>query len=122
MSAAVVGAVTAVVGAVTGIAGAISGNQRQKDAIRQQGQMAYLDLAQKKDLQEAMMKTDSANKRIEILTNAAATIRAAQTSAILGTTIASRQASKDADNRNLVIAVVGGGVVLVGALFVLKKS
>jgi len=121
MAGVIVGAVAAGVGAITGVVGAVSANKRQKEAILQQGQMGYLDLAQKKDLQEALMKTDSANRRIEIATNAVATIRAAQTSAILSSTIASRQASKDADKRNLVITIVGGGVVLVGALLVLKK-
>jgi hypothetical protein len=121
MSAIIAGVAVGAVGAVTGIVGAVSGNKRQKESILQQGQLGYADLAQKKELETALMKTQSADKRIEILANATATVRAAQTTAILNSTIISRAASKDADKRNTLIAVIGGGVVLLGAVFVLKK-
>lgn len=121
MSAVIAGVCVAAVGAATGIVGAVSGNKRQKEAIEQQGQLGYAELAQKKELETALMKTQSADKRIEILANATATVRAAQTTAILNSTIISRAASKDADKRNTLIAVIGGGVVLLGAVFVLKK-
>jgi hypothetical protein len=121
MSAVIAGVCVAAVGAATGVVGAISGNKRQKEATLQQGQIGYAELAQKKELETALMKTQSADKRIEILANATATVRAAQSTAILNATIISKAASKDADKRNTLIAVIGGGVVLLGAVFVLKK-
>jgi hypothetical protein len=122
MSALIAGVCISAIGAATGIISAVNGNKLQKKAILQQGQLGYADLAQKKELEKALIKTNSADKRIEILANGVATIRSAQTTSILNATIISRAASKDADKKNTLIAVIGGGVVLLGAVFVLKKT
>jgi hypothetical protein len=46
----------------------------------------------------------------------------AQQNALISTTIASRQEQAKADKRNLIIVGVGGGMIVVGALAVLKLA
>jgi uncharacterized iron-regulated membrane protein len=114
--------VCAVVGAVTGIATAISGGEAQKKALQMQFNQGQQQLRQERELSEAQQKIDNKNVKIKILTDSVANIRSAQANAVISQTIASRQLAKDSEKRNLVIASVGGGIILVGALVVLKKT
>ena len=118
----VVGAVCAVVGAVTGIASAINGGKAQKDALQMQYNQGQLQLRNEKELSEAQQKIDNKNTKLKIITDSVANIRSSQTQAVISQTIASRQLAKDSEKRNVVIASVGGGIILIGALIVLKKT
>jgi hypothetical protein len=110
----------AIVGAVTGVISAISSGQQQKKALQAQLNLGQADARNKVDLEKALQRTNSDNTKIKIITDSIANIRSAQSSAIISATLTSRQASADAEKRNLVIVSVGGGIVLVGALAVLK--
>jgi hypothetical protein len=79
--------------------------------------LAMLDNKQKLDLERALQKTNSVNKRMEILFNAVSQIRSAQTSSILSSTITAK-AQKE---RTLAIAVVGGAVAILIAVILIKK-
>lgn len=118
----VVGIVAAGIGAVTGIASAISGGKAQRDALQMQFNQGQQQLRQERELSEAQSKIDNKNVKLKILTDSVANIRSAQANAVIQQTIASRQLAKDSEKRNLVIASVGGGIILVGALVVLKKT
>jgi hypothetical protein len=112
----------AVVSAVTGIASAISSGKAQRDALQMQFNQGQQQLRQEKELTEAQQKIDNKNVKLKILTDSVANIRSAQANAVIQQTIASRQLAKDSEKRNLVIASVGGGIILIGALVVLKKT
>jgi len=122
MAGVVVGVVTGIVGAVTGVASAISSGKAQRDALQMQFNQGQQQLRQERELAEAQSKIDNKNVKIKILTDSVANIRSAQANAVIQQTIASRQLAKDSEKRNLVIASVGGGIILIGALVVLKKT
>lgn len=122
MAGVVVGVVTGIVGAVTGVASAISSGKAQRDALQMQFNQGQQQLRQERELSEAQSKIDNKNVKIKILTDSVANIRSAQANAVISQTIASRQLAKDSEKRNIVIASVGGGIILIGALVVLKKT
>jgi hypothetical protein len=111
-----------IVGAVTGIASAINSGEQGKRALEIQQTQGELDLRNKAQLEKALQRQMNNNTRIKIATDSVANILNAKTNAIIQSTIISRQASKDAEKRNLIIVGVGGAVVIVGALAVLKLS
>lgn len=116
------GIIIGAVGAATGIASAVvQGTQGQK-ALDMQRTIGELDLRNKANLEKALQKTNSNNMQIKIQADTITNIQNAKNNAIIQATILSRQASKDAEKRNLVIIGVGGSIVVVGALAVLKFS
>jgi len=112
----------AIVGAITGIASAVNQGKQGQQALDMQRNIGELDLRNKANLEKALQETNSNNMKIKILTDSASAIQSAKANAVIQSTIISRQASKDAEKRNLVIVGVGGAVVVVGALAVLKFS
>jgi hypothetical protein len=110
----------AVVGAATGVASAISQGKQGQKALLMQDVASNLDRMQKAELDKALAKQNNENTKIKILADSVANIRIAQQNALIQTTIASQSAQKEADKRNLVIVGIGGGVIIVGALAVLK--
>jgi hypothetical protein len=120
MSAAIAGACIAGVGAITGVFSAISQGKAQQEAMAMQDAQSQLDRMQKGQLEKALQKTNSDTQRLKILTDSVANIKMAQQNALISSTIASRQEQAKADKRNLLILGVGGGVIVVGALAVLK--
>jgi hypothetical protein len=114
--------ISAIVGAVTGIASAVNSGVQGARALELQQTQGELDLRNKTQLEKALQRTNSNNARIKITTDSIANIQSAKTNAVIQATLLSRQASKDAEKRNLVIVGVGGAVVVVGALAVLKLS
>ena len=112
----------AVDGAITGIATAIIGGYAQKKALQKQFNQVQQQLRQEKELSEAQSKIDNKNVKIKITTDSIANIRSAQANAVISQTIASRQLAIDSEKKNVVIASVGGGIILIGALVVLKKT
>ena len=120
MSAAIAGACIAGVGAITGVFSAISQGKAQQEAMDMQDAQSQLDSMQRGQLEKALQKTNSDTQRLKILTDSVANIKMAQQNALISSTIASRQEQAKADKRNLLILGVGGGVIVVGALAVLK--
>lgn len=116
------GVVVGIVGAVTGIASAVSQGKQGQEALRMQQNLGELELRNKANLEKALQKTNSNNMQIKIQADTITNIQNAKLNATIQSTILSRQASKDAEKRNLVIVSVGGAVVVVGALAVLKFS
>lgn len=113
---------SSIVGALTGVASAISGGKAQRDALQMQFNQGQQQLRQERELTEAQQKIDNKNVKLKILTDSVANIRSAQANAVISQTIASRQLAKDSEKRNVIIASVGGGIILIGALVVLKKT
>lgn len=120
MSAAVAGVCVAAVGAATGVFSAISQGKAQQQAMVMQDAQSQLDRMQRGQLEKALQKTQSDTQRLKILTDSVANIKIAQQQALISTSISSREEQKKADKRNLVIVGVGGGVIVIGALAVLK--
>jgi len=120
MSCVVVGVCISAVGAATGVFSAISQGKATQQGLLMQDVASQLDRKQKADLEKALQKTQSDTQRLKILTDSVANIKIAQQQALISTTIASREEQKKADKRNLVIVGVGGGVIVIGALAVLK--
>jgi hypothetical protein len=122
MSAAVIGICVGAVGAATGVFSAISQGKAQQEASAMQDAQSQLERMQKGQLEKALQKTNSDTQRLKILTDSVANIKMAQQNALISTTIASRQEQAKADKRNLIIVGVGGGMIVVGALAVLKLA
>ena len=120
MSCVVVGVCISAVGAATGVYSAISQGKATQQGLLMQDVASQLDRKQKADLEKALQKTQSDTQRLKILTDSVANIKIAQQQALISTSIASREEQKKADKRNLVIVGVGGGVIVIGALAVLK--
>jgi hypothetical protein len=120
MSAIVAGVCISAVGAATGIVSAISQGKATQQGMLMQNVQSQLDRKQKMDLEKALQKTQSDSTRLKILTDSVANIKIAQQQALINSTITSREEQKKADKRNLVIVGVGGGVIIIGALAVLK--
>jgi hypothetical protein len=106
------------VGAVTSIASTVAQIQNAKEQTDIQRNLGYLDAAQRKELELNLQRTGSLNKRLEILANAAATVRAAQSSAILGSTIN----SKSKKETTTALIVVGGAIAILIAIVIIKKK
>lgn len=114
--------IAAAVGAATGIASAVVSGKQGQQALDMQRNIGELDLRNKANLEKALQQVNSNNMQIKIRTDTITNIQNAKNNALIQATIISRQASKDAEKRNLVIVGVGGAVVVVGALAVLKFS
>lgn len=69
-----------------------------------------LSLEEKKRLDAEMLKSNSQTERMKILLNAVSTIKASQ------------EENKKRRNTQLTIAIIGGSVVLLLAVFLIKKS
>lgn len=93
----------------TAIAGLDAPKKRQLET-----NLALLDNRQKNDLAKALASTEDKNRKMEILSNALLTINATKTNAIIQ--------AKTQRERTLAIAVIGGAVVLLIALIILKKK
>jgi hypothetical protein len=120
MSALIAGVCISAVGAATGIYSAINQGKATQQGMLMQDVASQLDRKQKADLEKALQKTQSDTQRLKILTDSVANIKIAQQQALISTSIASREEQQRADKRNLVIVGVGGGVIVIGALAVLK--
>jgi hypothetical protein len=122
MSFIAVGVGISAIGAGTGVFSAISQGKATQKSMLMQDVASQLDRKQKADLEKALQKTQSDSQRLKILTDSVTNIKIAQQQALISTTIASREEQKKADKRNLIIVGIGGGVIVIGALAVLKFS
>lgn len=116
MSGIAVGAAAAAVGAITGVVSAIDQSKKGNKALLMQNVASQIEQRQKVDLEKALQKTNDQNTKLKILADSVANIKSAQTNALLTQNMLKDQA----DKRNLVIIGIGGGVIVVGALAVLK--
>ena len=76
--------------------------------------LALLDNRQKNELAKALASTEDKNRKMEILSSALLSIKTAQNTAFIQ--------SKTQRERTLAIAVIGGAVVLLIAIIILKKK
>lgn len=79
--------------------------------------LAMLSNKQKNDLEIALQRTNNINARIEILSNAVAQIRSAQSTAILTTTIQERSRRE----RTIALVVIGGALAILLGVVLIKK-
>lgn len=115
-------AIIAGVGAATGIVSAISSGKQQGKAIKNQRSIALEQLENERLLNEATLAANNANFQTKIKVDSIVSLRQNQQNAIIQATIAARQMAKDTEKKNLVYLAIGGGVIVVGAIAVLKLS
>ena len=115
-------AALAVVAIGTGIATTLASIKDMKLKADIERNLGYLTLKQKNDLDKELVRTKDVNKRIEILTNAIATIRGSQTSSILSSTIITQQKTKSRSQTIMAISILGGAIVLFSTIYFLKKK
>lgn len=84
--------------------------------------LALMDSKQRAALERELQRTTSLDKRREILANAFSSIKAAQSSAILSSTIQSRALAKSKRETNTAIIIIGGAIAILVAIVIIKKS
>ena len=104
---------TAIVGALTGVAQAVGGIKNEKERLQMEKNLSFLTAKQRNDLDKALLKTNDKNKQLEILYNAVANIKSAQSTATINTNIQRE--------RTLALAVVGGAIVILIGIVLYKK-
>lgn len=115
-------AATTIVAIATGIATTLASIKDMKLKRDIERNLGYLTQKQRNDLDKELIRTQDVNKRIEILTNAIATIRGSQTISILGSTIITQQKAKSRSQTIMAISILGGAIVLFGAIYYLKNK
>jgi 3-dehydroquinate synthetase len=115
-------AVGAAVGAVAGVASAVSAGNQGKKALVAAANQASIEARNNFELQEALQKAQTQEARLKIMADSVSNIKSAQTTAIIASKNAAKQAQKQANDRNLLIVTLGGGVILMTAVIVLKRS
>jgi 3-dehydroquinate synthetase len=114
-------AIAAAVGAVAGVATAVSSGQQQKRKNLAELNLATLDARNQVDLQKALQKTDDQNAKAKIIADSVTQIKQAQATARIQANIQAKALQQEADKKNTIIITIGGGVVLLGAILVLRK-
>jgi len=105
---------TAVVGITTGI---INGsNDAKKNHLA--NVQSQLDAQRKNDLDKATLKVNNNNTKLKILADSVANIKASQQQAL----ITSKAIQDQTEKKNLITLAIGGGVIVVGAIAVLKLA
>jgi hypothetical protein len=120
MAGLIAGAVCAGIGAVTGIVSAINGADAQEKALTQQFVQGQQQIRNDKALQEALLKANSEDARMKILADSTSMIYSAKITALIGGQLNAEALLKTTEKKNLVITSIGGGMILVGSLAVLK--
>lgn len=111
------GIATAVGGLVITAAGAINSGIQQKKALQTQANAQAFESMSQLELQRAVNKATDQQAKMKIIADSQANIIASKEAA----KIQAKELSKSAEQRNMVIMSVGGGIVIVGALIMLKK-
>jgi hypothetical protein len=104
---------TAIVGALTGVAQAVGGIKNEAEKLQMEKNLSFLSAKQRNDLDKALLKTNDKNKQLEILYNAVANIKSAQSTATINTNVQRE--------RTLALAVVGGAIVILIGIVLYKK-
>ena len=105
--------------AVAGVIADIADKQKRREAEQN---LALMDVKQRAALERELQRTTSLDKRREILANAFSSIKAAQSSAILSSTIQSRALAKSKRETNTAIIIIGGAIAVLVAIVIIKKS
>jgi len=109
---------SAVVAAGTAVMQGINNAQSSKESLKLQNIQNQLDLVRQKDLDKATLKVNNDNAKLKILADSVANIKASQQQTLMTAQSLQQQAEK----KNLVILGIGGGVIIVGAIAVLKLA
>jgi hypothetical protein len=120
MSGLIAGAVASGIGAVTGVISAINASDAQERALTQQFVAGQQQIRNDKTLQEALMKANSDDARMKILADSTSMIYSAKITALVSGQLNAQALQKTTEQKNLVITSIGGGIILVGSLAVLK--
>jgi Na+/glutamate symporter len=105
---------TAVVGITTGIINGSNDAKKNHFANVQ----AQLDAQRKNDLDKATLKVNNDNAKLKILADSYSNIRASQQQTLM----TAKSLQEQTDKKNLVILGIGGGVIVIGAIAVLKLA
>ena len=99
------------------IATTISSIQDQNKRRQFEQNLALLDNRQRMALEKDLQGTNNVNKRLEILYNAIANIRSAQSTALITSTIQ----AKIKRERTIAFVVVGGAFLLLFSVILIKR-
>jgi hypothetical protein len=84
--------------------------------------LALLNQQQANQLEINLQNTQSIDKRIEILSNSIANIKATQSGAVLSSTILAAEKTKARKDVILTIVIFGGAIAILAAIVILKKK
>lgn len=110
-------AVGAAVGAAVGIATAVNGGIQQRNVNQAMINAGISDTRNQQELQKAIAKTTDARAKDKIISDSQANIIASQRVGQLQV----KEMQRASQEKNLAIITIGGGVVLLASVFVLKK-
>ena len=100
-----------------GLVSAIGGIDAQEKQLQAQVNQASLSARDNYDLQQALMKANSSDARLKILSDTLTNIRSAQQSAL----ITSRGAKEQSREKNTMIIILGGSALLLISVILIKK-
>ena len=103
---------TAVVGITTGVINGSNDAKKNRLANIQ----SQLDLIRQKDLDKATLKVNNDNTKLKILADSYSNIRASQQQALIN----AKTLQQQTDKKNLITIGIGGGVIIIGAIAILK--
>jgi mRNA-degrading endonuclease HigB of HigAB toxin-antitoxin module len=109
---------SAVVAAGAAVMQGVNNAQSNKESLKLQNIQNQLDLVRQKDLDKATLKVNNDNTKLKILADSVANIKSSQQQTLMTAQSLQQQAEK----KNLVILGIGGGVIIVGAIAVLKLA
>ena len=93
-----------------------------KERANVEKNIALLNQQQANELNKELLRTQDINRRIEILTNAVANVRSAQTSTILSGAINLKDKAQGRKDIITTILVLGGAIAVLVAIVIIKKK
>jgi hypothetical protein len=93
-----------------------------KERANVEKNIALLNQKQADELNRELLRTQDINRRIEILTNAVANVRSAQTSTILSGAINLKDKAQGRKDILLTVLVLGGAIAILVAIVIIKKK
>jgi hypothetical protein len=93
-----------------------------KERANVEKNIALLNQKQADELNRELLRTQDVNRRIEILTNAVASVRSAQTSTILSGAINLKDKAQGRKDILLTVLVLGGAIAILVAIVIIKKK
>lgn len=107
-----------IVGVTTAVITGVNDAKKNKETSRLQNIQNQLDMARQKDLDKATLKVNNDNTKLKILADSVANIKSAQQQTIM----TAKALQEQTDKKNLIIVGIGGGVLVIGAIAVLKMG
>jgi hypothetical protein len=93
-----------------------------KERANVEKNIALLNQKQADELNRELLRTQDVNRRIEILTNAVANVRSAQTSTILSGAINLKDKAQGRKDILTTVLVLGGAIAILVAIVIIKKK